>query len=101
MIPSGLATSEYSKYFEPPPDAMFEDVYFADNTLFEGKRYGISTGVNTQGIVYNKKAFDTAGVDKVPTTLDELYGRGEAESGGHHSAVHELRGSMDDGQLGG
>lgn len=77
MIPTGLATSEYSKYFEPLPDAMFEDVYFADNTLFEGKRYGISTGVNTQGIVYNKKAFEAAGVDKVPTTLDELYAAAE------------------------
>lgn len=77
MIPTGLATSEYPKYFEPLPDAMFENVYFADNTLFEGKRYGISTGVNTQGIVYNKKAFEAAGIDKVPGTLDELYAAAE------------------------
>ncbi|QAY67999.1 ABC transporter substrate-binding protein [Paenibacillus protaetiae] len=73
MIPAGLATSEFSKYFEPLPDSMFDNVYFADNTLYDGKRYGISTGVNTQGIVYNKKAFAAAGIDKVPATLDELY----------------------------
>ncbi|GMK43167.1 sugar ABC transporter substrate-binding protein [Paenibacillus glycanilyticus] len=77
MIPAGLATSEYGKYFEPLPDEWFNNVYFADNTLFDGKRYGLSTGVNTQGIVYNKKAFAAAGIDKVPTTLDELYADAE------------------------
>ncbi|NMO96597.1 ABC transporter substrate-binding protein [Paenibacillus lemnae] len=77
MIPSGLATSEYPNYFDPLPDEMFEDVYFADNTLFEDKRYGISTGVNTQGIVYNKKAFEAAGIDKIPASLDELYAAAE------------------------
>lgn len=77
MIPPGMAVSEYGKYFEPLPDSMFENVYFADNTLYEGKRYGITTGVNTQGIVYNKKAFEAAGIDKVPATLDELYAAAE------------------------
>ncbi|WP_238162389.1 ABC transporter substrate-binding protein [Cohnella sp. AR92] len=73
LIDSGLATSELSKYYEPLPDSMFDDVYFPDYMANGGKRYGITTGVNTQGIVYNKKAFAAAGIDKVPTTLDELY----------------------------
>ncbi|QJC53850.1 extracellular solute-binding protein [Paenibacillus albicereus] len=73
MIPSGMPASDLPKYFEPLPDSMFDDVYFADNSAFEGKRYGITTGVNTQGIVYNKKAFEKAGIAKAPTTLDELY----------------------------
>ena len=73
MIDSGLPTSEMPKYYEPLPDSLFEDVYFADYDAYEGKRYGITTGVNTTGIVYNKRAFEKAGIDKVPTTLDELY----------------------------
>lgn len=77
MIDSSLPNTEMANYYEPLPDAMFENVYFADYRLQDGKRYGLSTGVNTQGIVYNKKAFAAAGVDKVPTTLDELYAAAE------------------------
>jgi len=73
MIDSGLATSDLPKYYEPLPDSMFDGVYFPDQMAYDGKRYGITTGVNTQGIVYNKQAFKKAGIDKVPTTLDELY----------------------------
>jgi raffinose/stachyose/melibiose transport system substrate-binding protein len=77
MIDASLPISELANYYEPLPDAMFDDVYFADFKAFEGKRYGLATGVNTQGIVYNKKAFAAAGIDKVPTTLDELYAAAE------------------------
>ncbi|MBB6636194.1 ABC transporter substrate-binding protein [Cohnella thailandensis] len=73
MIDSSLPPSEFPKYYEPLPDSMFEDVYFADYDAYEGKRYGITSGVNTTGIVYNKTAFKNAGIDKIPTTLDELY----------------------------
>jgi ABC-type glycerol-3-phosphate transport system substrate-binding protein len=73
MIDSGMAASDLPKYYEPLPDSMFDDVYFPDFWANGGKRYGITTGVNTQGIVYNKQAFAKAGIDKVPTTLDELY----------------------------
>lgn len=73
MIPTSIASSDYSKYFEPLPDTMFDNVYFPDQAAFEGKRYGISSGVNTAGLVYNKAAFKKAGIDKAPTTLDELY----------------------------
>jgi ABC-type glycerol-3-phosphate transport system substrate-binding protein len=73
MIDASLSNSDLPKYYEPLPDSMFENVYFPDLKAFEGKRYGIATGVNTQGIVYNKQAFKKAGIDKVPTTLDELY----------------------------
>ena len=73
MVPTGMPASDYPKYLEPLPDSMFDNVYFADNNGFEGKRYGIASGVNTQGIVYNKQAFKKAGIDKAPATLDELY----------------------------
>ncbi|WP_438434221.1 ABC transporter substrate-binding protein [Gorillibacterium sp. sgz500922] len=73
MLDGGMPTSELPKYYEALPEALFENAYFADVRELDGKRYGIATGVNTQGIVYNKKAFAAAGIDKVPTTLDELY----------------------------
>ncbi|MEO3946913.1 extracellular solute-binding protein [Gorillibacterium sp. CAU 1737] len=73
MLDGGMPTSDLPKYYEALPDSLFENAYFADVRELDGKRYGIATGVNTQGIVYNKKAFKEAGIDKVPTTLDELY----------------------------
>jgi len=73
MVDASMGLSELPQYYEPLPDEMFDNVYFPDLKAFEGKRYGIVTGVNTQGIVYNKQAFAKAGIDKVPTTLDELY----------------------------
>jgi raffinose/stachyose/melibiose transport system substrate-binding protein len=73
MLDPSLPNSELSQYYEPLPDSMFDNLYFADYKADKGKRYGMATGVNTQGIVYNKQAFKKAGIDKVPSTLDELY----------------------------
>ncbi|MFC5529213.1 ABC transporter substrate-binding protein [Cohnella yongneupensis] len=73
MMDSSLPNSELANYYEPLPDAMKENVWFADYRAQDGKSYGLPTGVNTQGIVYNKQAFAKAGIDKVPTTLDEFY----------------------------
>ncbi|WP_276355851.1 ABC transporter substrate-binding protein [Cohnella caldifontis] len=73
MIDASLSDADLPQYYEPLPDDWFDNVYFADLKTYEGKHYGITTGVNTQGIVYNKQAFAKAGIDKVPTTLDELY----------------------------
>ncbi|MUT65167.1 ABC transporter substrate-binding protein [Paenibacillus sp. NEAU-GSW1] len=77
FLDPSLPLSELQNYYEPLPDSLFEDAYFADLRAWEGKRYGIATGVNTQGIVYNKQAFKTAGIEKIPTTLDELYDAAE------------------------
>ncbi|QMV43949.1 ABC transporter substrate-binding protein [Cohnella cholangitidis] len=77
FLDASLPLSELPNYYEPLPDSLFDDAYFADFKAWEGKRYGLATGVNTQGIVYNKAAFKTAGIDKVPTTLDELYAAAE------------------------
>jgi ABC-type sugar transport system, periplasmic component len=73
MLDASLPNSELANYYEPLPDELTQDMYFADLKAHEGKRYGLATGVNTQGIIYNKTAFAQAGVDKAPTTLDEFY----------------------------
>ncbi len=77
FLDSSLPLNELPNYYEPLPDSLFEDAYFPDIKAWDGKRYGIATGVNTQGIVYNKSAFKAAGIDKVPATLDELYAAAE------------------------
>ncbi|MFC4304293.1 extracellular solute-binding protein [Cohnella boryungensis] len=77
FLDPSLPLSELPNYYEPLPDSLFQDAYFPDMRAWEGKRYGIATGVNTQGIVYNKQAFKKAGIDKVPGTLDELYAAAE------------------------
>ncbi|WP_234410404.1 ABC transporter substrate-binding protein [Caldalkalibacillus mannanilyticus] len=81
LIPEYVPNSEFKDYFEPLPDEMFEYVRFTDIMLHEGKRYGMATGVNTLGIVYNKKAFAKAGITSIPLTLDELF-----------EAAHKLKG---------
>jgi raffinose/stachyose/melibiose transport system substrate-binding protein len=44
-----------------------------DSNTYGGKLYGIPVSADTWVIYYNKKLFKDAGIDKLPTTLDELY----------------------------
>ncbi|NIK80255.1 ABC-type glycerol-3-phosphate transport system substrate-binding protein [Paenibacillus castaneae] len=68
-----IPNSELPNYFTPLDDIQFSDeLYFKDLKAHEGKMYGISSGGSTVGIVYNKKAFEKAGVTAVPTTYDEF-----------------------------
>lgn len=73
LIPNHMKTEDLEDYFEPLPDSLFENIRFADYKSYNGERYGITTGSSATGIVYNKQAFEKAGIDKVPTTLDEFY----------------------------
>lgn len=74
MIPGNIANSELPEFFAPLNDlGIFDQVRFADHKAYEGQYYGVSTGASTNGIVYNKKAFEKAGITEVPKTLDEFY----------------------------
>lgn len=73
LIPNHLKNEMLSDYFTPLPDQLFENVRFADNKAYDGQRYGISAGASATGIVYNKRAFEQAGIHEIPTTLDEFY----------------------------
>ncbi len=44
-----------------------------DTNTYGGKLYGIPVSADFWVIYYNKKLFKDAGIDRVPTTLDELY----------------------------
>lgn len=75
ILPS-MSTDTYKDYLLPIDDLDMseDDVYFYNNTRgTDGKLYGLSTYVEYTGIVYNKKAFDAAGIEKTPDTMDEFY----------------------------
>ncbi|MFW2490244.1 ABC transporter substrate-binding protein [Clostridium chromiireducens] len=75
-----MTAQSFSDYFLPLDDIGLSsnDVYFYDNGKGnDGKLYGLTDSINYSGIIYNKKAFKQAGIDKVPTTVDELYKAGE------------------------
>jgi len=74
MIPTNIANSELGDFFAPLNDlGIFDQVRFADFKAHEGNYYGVATGASTNGIVYNKRAFEKAGITEVPKTLDEFY----------------------------
>ena len=72
----GITRSTYNKYFVDISDLGFtkDNTWFYENgTGTDGKLYTLSCAVNYNGVIYNKNAFKTAGIDKAPTTLDEFY----------------------------
>jgi raffinose/stachyose/melibiose transport system substrate-binding protein len=72
-IPVSIPNNELNKYFAPLDDIKFSsDIYFPDYKSDAGKRYGISSGNSTVGIVYNKKAFSKAGITTIPKTYTEF-----------------------------
>jgi ABC-type glycerol-3-phosphate transport system substrate-binding protein len=68
-----IQPDQYEQFLEPlGKTADFEDTYrFLPAASFEGTQYGIAFGGNANGVVYNKKIFEEAGVTDLPTTEDE------------------------------
>lgn len=73
LLPVNLPAKELSYFFEPLNGELAAKERFTTFATFNGKRYGLSTGTTTSGIVYNKRAFQKAGIMEVPQTLDEFY----------------------------
>ena len=74
MIPTTIPLTELGDYFEPlcSLDAINDEYNFASNRSYDGTVYGIPSTGNAQGIVYNKKVFEAAGVTTLPKTPDEF-----------------------------
>ncbi|QGQ94796.1 extracellular solute-binding protein [Paenibacillus psychroresistens] len=69
-----MRLKDYPKFFIPLDDLGFEGkIHFEDQNRIAGKLYGISSGGSITGVLYNKKAFLSAGIREVPTTLDAFY----------------------------
>lgn len=74
MFIPAIDQAELPTYFVPygTVDEMAELVNFADQWKAEGNCYGIGYMGNAQGLLYNKKVFEEAGITKLPTTPDEF-----------------------------
>lgn len=68
-----IKPDQYEQFLEPLGEtADFEDTYrFLPAASYDGTQYGIAWGGNANGVVYNKKIFDEAGVTELPTSRDE------------------------------
>jgi ABC-type glycerol-3-phosphate transport system substrate-binding protein len=65
-----IKPDQYEQFLEPLGEtADFEDTYrFLPAASYDGTQYGIAWGGNANGVVYNKKIFEEAGVTELPTS---------------------------------
>ena len=56
---------------ELPDEDWVNDTPFVEETATDGKKWVVGTGVQMQSLVfYNKDAFEAAGIEDVPTSVD-------------------------------
>ena len=74
MIPTNIQKNELSDEFVSFGEkATLDDLYvMLNNFSYDGQVYGIPSTGNAQGIVYNKKVFENAGIETLPKTPDEF-----------------------------
>ena len=75
VIPNGVTASEYSTFFEPlgTVDDLKTKYRFIEETgNYQGTVYGIAINGNANGVLYNKKVFEAAGITSWPKTPDEF-----------------------------
>lgn len=73
MIPQ-VDKSDLSNYFLSYGDltTMQGQINYATTWEYDGEVYGVPSTATTQGIVYNKKVFEEAGITELPKTPDEF-----------------------------
>ena len=74
MMPANITKNQFSDFYEPlgTEDELKEEFNFLDNFNVDGTIYGLSTGANANGFVYNKQVLEDAGVKELPTTVEEF-----------------------------
>ncbi|HOV40703.1 MAG TPA: ABC transporter substrate-binding protein [Oscillospiraceae bacterium] len=74
MIPTTVQKNELPNLFVSfgKLDDLNKVYNFNNNFAYKGNVYGIASVGNAQGIVYNKKVFEAAGVTSLPKTPDEF-----------------------------
>ena len=74
-IPGGnVTTADLPNYFESfgTVDELSKNYEFVDIKSYNGTVYGLPSLGNAQGIVYNKKVFEKAGITELPKTETEF-----------------------------
>lgn len=76
MIPTTVDKDDLGTYFVKLGDqSKLGETYVSDwlnNFTYQGTVYGVPSMVNAQGIVYNKRVFEEAGVTEVPKTPEDF-----------------------------
>ncbi|EKQ56476.1 MULTISPECIES: extracellular solute-binding protein [unclassified Clostridium] len=74
MLPANITKNQYKDYYEPmgTRDELKGKYDFLDNADVDGTVYGLATGANANGFLYNEKVFKEAGITKTPTTPEEF-----------------------------
>ncbi|NLT57250.1 MAG: carbohydrate ABC transporter substrate-binding protein [Actinomycetales bacterium] len=74
LIPNSVTADQLPTFFEPlgTLDELRPKYRFTTEQAYQGKVYGIAITGNAQGILYNKKVFQQAGVTEMPKTPDEF-----------------------------
>jgi len=74
LIPNSVDPDQLGDFFEPigPTDEVSKTYRFAAEEAYDGQTYGIAITGNTNGLVYNKKVWEAAGITDLPTTPEEF-----------------------------
>lgn len=73
-LPRSVKADQLSSFFEPlgSLEELSKRFRFTAEHQADGQVYGIAMGGNANGIVYNKKVFEEAGITALPKTEDEF-----------------------------
>lgn len=73
MIPANITKDKFGDFFEPigTYDELSEKYGYLSDANVDGTIYGLSTGVNANGFIYNQEVFDKAGITELPKTPEE------------------------------
>ena len=74
MIPLGIEKDVVTEYFVPLGESEdLSKIYnFTSAWDYDGKIYGLASTGNANGILYNKRIFEEAGIDGIPKTPDDF-----------------------------
>lgn len=74
FIPTSVAKADMSKYFIPLGsfDTLDPIYNFCTEKTYDGTVYGIANGGTSDGVLYNKRVWQEAGIDALPKTPEEF-----------------------------
>ncbi|WP_411334718.1 ABC transporter substrate-binding protein [Metabacillus indicus] len=74
LLPTQVPIEDIPNFFEPLGSLkeMGEKYMGVEERAVDGTVYGIPVAITYNGVVYNKKVFEEAGINELPRTMDEF-----------------------------
>lgn len=74
MLIPAIDKADLSTYFLPYGnlESMEKEINYANQWMYDDQVYGVPLTATAQGIVYNKKVFEEAGIKELPKTPEEF-----------------------------